>query len=755
MKNLYQRSTVFFTIICLVVLMLNAQPRISLAQGDWDKMTSADIDNAIITIQQAIVDRNAKWKADKTSIIGLPKGKLTGAILHPEAEAVRTQTQDKGPLPLGLPGSFDWRNYNGHDWTTPIRDQGGCGSCYIFGTFAAAEGAMKVQAGTYGYLTNPDLSEQLPLSCTGFTCGGGYSGDVLDYLKNTGSTDEDCLPYTANDSTPCSNRCSNWDMRTYKIKNWEHPGGSWWPSVSQIKQAIYDYGPVSTYMQVYNDFFSYSSGVYEYVTGDLKGGHVVTLVGWNDTDQCWIAKNSWGTGWGENGWFRIKWGEVEIERQTEFVIADNLPNLTDRTPGGWSYPIVPRGSNDATENSCTIPSTLPGNSNTTYLNWAWTNNGDQRAPGHATNLFVDGIYRAWSTYNFMPVDYQGKILNIGTLNIQGGRHTLFYEIDANEQVWESNETYTDNCWGKQFVWSPYNLPDDAPVTRGTPPDKDGWGCANAVWYNNDGFSFRVQANHPNKWWSVVGILPQSTNADYDLRLWDIGSYTGSTGGFGGGYLKSSAYSGSTSDFVVVNDNTAVAGTYYAGVINYNAQGGNYRVEEDTSVVISPRPGTVWNGPYSKTDTNVLDIYEIYLSAGTYHFLLDQTSGSCDLGMTLYDDEIKYASKSQYMNNGYANNGGDGADESLNINIPDGGWHGLVVWKVDASDYGKNCTYRIGVYRTDIGGDINNDGTIDVLDLQLLVKCLIGAGSCSGSDLNGDGYHNIFDLQLMINKIIAP
>lgn len=102
-----------------------------------------------------------------------------------------------------------------------------------------------------------------------------------------------------------------------------------------------------------------------------------------------------------------------------------------------------------------------------------------------------------------------------------------------------------------------------------------------------------------------------------MYLWDIGDYTGSEVGFGSDYIEASTWGGDNSDFVIVNRNQAPAGTNYAGTVNYNAGTGNYRIEEVTSEPIYPRPGTGWNGPYSMSSTSVLDIYEIYLSAGEY------------------------------------------------------------------------------------------------------------------------------------------
>ncbi|MDL1955691.1 MAG: C25 family cysteine peptidase [Candidatus Desulfofervidus auxilii] len=393
--------------------------------------------------------------------------------------------------------------------------------------------------------------------------------------------------------------------------------------------------------------------------------------------------------WDDSWWQMFEWN---LYSNPDLWLRDRpsaLPNLTYITPSGWDYPIVPRSTSGCTDTWCPVTDTLPGNTNDTYFNWAWINNGNHDAPNHRTVVYIDDRWIFYSEPSLSAGSIK-RYENLQTsVNISGGRHTLYYNIDSNEEVWETNES--DNCWGHQFVWSPYPLSDDSPITRSAPPIKDAWGCAPAPrWYNNDGFSFIVQQEHPNKWWSAVGILPASSTVDYDLRLWDRGDYTGSEHGFGGGYLEWSSYGGDASDFVIVNDNMAPAGTYYAGVINYNEGTADFRIEEDTSVKIYE--GT--NGPYSKASHNVLDIYECYLSEGEYGFKLVQISGNCDLGMSLYDDETVHCKKSEYMPGGYANNTGDGGDEFFKVDIPDAGFHALVVWKVDSSDYNKSCTYKI-------------------------------------------------------------
>jgi len=368
----------------------------------------------------------------------------------------------------------------------------------------------------------------------------------------------------------------------------------------------------------------------------------------------------------------------------------NLPNLTDTTPSGWSYPIVPRSSSGATSGWCPITATLPGNTDNAYYNWAWINNGDSKTPVNMMKVYLDGE-QFFSTSQWLNVDQVANRLNQQSYKtVTGGRHTIYYELDVDEEVWETSES--DNCWGHQFVWSPKGLGDDIPVTRSAPPKKDGWGCAPAPhYYNNDGFSFVVQSEHPDKWMSVVGMLPSSSSANYDLRLWDRNDYTGSEQGFGANYLEWSQETSGKTDFILVNDNKVPAGTYYAGVINANAHTAGYRIEEDTSTKVYK--GT--NGPYYRASHNVLDIYEIHISsAGDYIFKLEQLSGDCDLGMSLYNQDTTYCKKSEYMANANAN--GDGEDESFTVTVPLSGFYGLVVWKVDASDYSKSGSYQIKI-----------------------------------------------------------
>jgi C1A family cysteine protease len=80
-----------------------------------------------------------------------------------------------------------------------------------------------------------------------------------------------------------------------------------------MKEWLATKGPLQSCFTVYNDFFSYTSGVYVRANNTVAGGHCICVVGYNDAQECWICKNSWGTSWGESGFFRIKYGQVGID----------------------------------------------------------------------------------------------------------------------------------------------------------------------------------------------------------------------------------------------------------------------------------------------------------------------------------------------------------------------------------------------------------------------------------------------------------
>jgi C1A family cysteine protease len=218
---------------------------------------------------------------------------------------------------VGAPASYDWRNVGGHSFITPIRDQGSCGSCVAFGSIATIEATYRVQR------NNPilavDLSEAHLYYCLGraqgVTCATGWWPEqALTCCQNPGVADDACYPYTAGDQN-CTGLCADWQNRVTKLTGHHGIG-----SMADMKTWISTKGPISACFIVYNDFFNYASGIYTHVSGGEAGGHCISIVGYDDAHSCWICKNSWGTGWGEQGFFRIAYGQCQIETWGVFAV---------------------------------------------------------------------------------------------------------------------------------------------------------------------------------------------------------------------------------------------------------------------------------------------------------------------------------------------------------------------------------------------------------------------------------------------------
>lgn len=211
-----------------------------------------------------------------------------------------------------VPSSYDARSLNLIPNT--IRDQKACGSCWAFATVGVQEVAV-IKAGLQPSST-VDLSEQFLVSCNkeGYSCNGGWwahhyhVGTLANNQAFIGAVRESDLAYTASNSA-----CQ-------AIQNHPIRSGSWGSvapvansigTTADIQNAIMTYGAVATSVCVDSGWYSYgaSSGVYSPTTNACNGSvnHAVLLVGWDDATQSWLLRNSWGPGWGNNGYMQIKY----------------------------------------------------------------------------------------------------------------------------------------------------------------------------------------------------------------------------------------------------------------------------------------------------------------------------------------------------------------------------------------------------------------------------------------------------------------
>ncbi|MCB1028587.1 MAG: hypothetical protein KDB24_12595 [Microthrixaceae bacterium] len=211
---------------------------------------------------------------------------------------------------IGAPAKIDHRSLNGSNYTTPVKNQGSCGSCVAFASVAVMETTHKRKTNQPGLVF--DLSEAHMFYCharsEGQTCSTGWwPENAFKKARDIGVTYDEHYPYTAGDQD-CSGLDNTWKSDLATVVGYQKL-----TSPASMKAWLATHGSISGCFVVYQDFFSYRSGVYRHVSGAAAGGHCVEIIGYDDSQQCWICKNSWGTGWGDSGYFRIGYGQCSIE----------------------------------------------------------------------------------------------------------------------------------------------------------------------------------------------------------------------------------------------------------------------------------------------------------------------------------------------------------------------------------------------------------------------------------------------------------
>ncbi len=286
------------------------------ADVDWKPVgiEPKDLDARLIGVGGLIDEDEAPLR----TLIGGPQ--LTASDDDEQAEAQRA-----GPMPA----SFDWRNRSGISYMPPATvRQGDCGSCVSFATMAALEARLNIVCETPR--RSFDLSRQHFFSCGGGNCKSGWKlSDAVDYLVDAGVPDTSCLQYASTNGrdVSCSEACSDAPSRSIKGFAYTRPTTGF-VDVEAIKRALVR-GPLVSNMLLFEDLALYDSGVYRHVAGAKIGSHAIVLVGWSDAERAWIARNSWGEGWGDAGYFKVAWDDESLPGRYTWAI-----DVTDGSGSG-------------------------------------------------------------------------------------------------------------------------------------------------------------------------------------------------------------------------------------------------------------------------------------------------------------------------------------------------------------------------------------------------------------------------------------
>lgn len=224
--------------------------------------------------------------------------------------------------PCASKSAFGYQQGTG-EALSPIRNQGACGSCWAFAAAGIVEASKRIR---YGGVAN--ISEQELIDCAGGIahgaidgCNGFYIEPTMMHMQFDGVAKEsNYTSYKAQDRGVCNN-----PYYRYSVSTWGWVGFGY-ATVAQIKNALCQYGPVATTIDATNLFQNYTGGVFQQKANSTYGpfpsiNHAVIITGWDDAKGAWRVRNSWGTGWGENGKAWVKYNHNAIGWDTVWAVA--------------------------------------------------------------------------------------------------------------------------------------------------------------------------------------------------------------------------------------------------------------------------------------------------------------------------------------------------------------------------------------------------------------------------------------------------
>jgi C1A family cysteine protease len=236
---------------------------------------------------------------------------------------------DSAPKSKPLNGAGNSEVCDLRPFMTSVKDQGSCGSCWSFGTIAAAEASHQLWSQTDANgnavptsLNNAwQLSEQTIIECCGEEydsagCGGGgVSGPMQCAVDMATLPSTVSNPYLA---TTTNTTCSySGTQAAAVVEAWYEPCAN--GDEACVKSYIggdscttFYTTALKTSIEVISSFYSYAGGVYSDPNcPNTIHNHAVAIVGWGTTasgEDYWIVRNSWGSSWGQGGYFLMERG---------------------------------------------------------------------------------------------------------------------------------------------------------------------------------------------------------------------------------------------------------------------------------------------------------------------------------------------------------------------------------------------------------------------------------------------------------------
>ncbi|KNC75415.1 hypothetical protein SARC_12059 [Sphaeroforma arctica JP610] len=277
-------------------------------------------------------------------------------LTHEEKEALSYNHDPIGTNDVraqSIPDAWDWNDVDGKSYLTPSWNQHipkYCGSCWLHSSLSVVQDRIKIMHGGDGIdvmLARQVLVQCAPLDGMSNGCGGGDPKDVFGYMQKYGLPDEGCMVYKADDTDYnrlkkegvkecpaegiCVNCMTGHKPECYPIKKPLLYGVKSWGVIGKgeeaMKAEIYNRGPIVCSIATGKALdYGYRGGVFIDHNNVTDVDHDIEVVGWGEEDGVpfWKIRNSWGTFWGEMGFFKLRRGtnELQVEQDCWAAVPD-------------------------------------------------------------------------------------------------------------------------------------------------------------------------------------------------------------------------------------------------------------------------------------------------------------------------------------------------------------------------------------------------------------------------------------------------
>jgi len=283
------------------------------------------------TCEDTFTNRRPKKGDLLTNLLGANEKPPRPCTLKALAQTQTLDAEEEKKIEKDFPKEFSWV---AEGYVEPVMDQADCGSCYIVSTTRMLTARHRIATQNK---TAEAFSISFPLWCAEYNqgCQGGYAFLGSKWAHDVGLIPARCAPYTTHGK--CHVSCDLSKEKRWRVGDYNYIGG-WYgnSSVYAIMDELHKNGPMVVSFEPSDEFMYYAGGIYVSKPTKLNMGwqkvdHAVLLVGWGEEfdQKYWLVQNSWGTDWGEKGFFRIARGQNDSGIES-IVVAATVVEETDK-----------------------------------------------------------------------------------------------------------------------------------------------------------------------------------------------------------------------------------------------------------------------------------------------------------------------------------------------------------------------------------------------------------------------------------------